>query len=655
MAIVSNDVTLTKENLDDGVMQIETIEVDTDGVKSEVDNPAYDVWIARDQQVLRYLLSFLSSDMLSHVLGLETSAEVWKTINSLTTTQSKARAQHLRSALNDTKKGNMSAEKYFAKMKVLASELTAVGKPLDDDELIWYMLHGLGEDYNNLKTEVRANPSTSLTDLYNQLQSFDQMHKLGDSVAEEFVSSANLARRAPDRPPTYGARQDDYRRDDYRDRRDHRRPDDYRDRRDGSRDRRDDQRPLHDDRRPRSDDRPSTGMMGQEMRPVMMDAAICKKHGHPTEVCWWRFQRDRHNGGGRRDDQDNKGANLASYGVDTNWYSDTGARNHITSELSKLSTQEKYTGRDHVHTADGNVDRKKLSENHEEFRSSDDSHSASQNEESGGRSQEDSRAQTSDRTVSDHASGDAAGASGEASGDPPRGRRMRSLSLQRSAQPAARHVASPVRSPSPAHAGHTPAAGDSPTASASASPDATSGSFSAANDDPTDDPHDLSDSAVSSGSSVHTQAEANPAATSNPPATTSMRPRTRLQQGIRQPKQYTDGTIRYGMFAATGEPQTLDEALKDARWCEAMSEEYNALLHNRTWHLVPSSPSKNIIDCKWVYRIKKHADGTIDRYKSRLVAKGFKQRYGINYEDTFSPVVKAATIRLVLAVAVSRG
>jgi hypothetical protein len=64
----------------------ETIEVDTDGVKSEVDNPAYDVWIARDQQVLRYLLSCLSSDMLSHVLGLETSAEVWKTINSLTTT-----------------------------------------------------------------------------------------------------------------------------------------------------------------------------------------------------------------------------------------------------------------------------------------------------------------------------------------------------------------------------------------------------------------------------------------------------------------------------------------------------------------------------------------------------------------------------------------
>ena len=55
-----------------------------------------------------------------------------------------------------------------------------------------------------------------------------------------------------------------------------------------------------------------------------------------------------------------------------------------------------------------------------------------------------------------------------------------------------------------------------------------------------------------------------------------------------------------------------------------MEEEYVALMKNKTCHLVPPSSNKNVIDCKWVYRIKKNADGTIDRYKARLVAKGFK-------------------------------
>lgn len=134
---------------------------------------------------------------------------------------------------------------------------------------------------------------------------------------------------------------------------------------------------------------------------------------------------------------------------------------------------------------------------------------------------------------------------------------------------------------------------------------------------------------------------------------------TRSQHGISKPKEYTDGTVkynpRYGLLTEVGEPSTLQEALSNKNWKNAMDKEFSALMHNKTWHLIPQTQGKNIIDCKWVYKIKRKAGGSIDRYKARLVAKGFKQRYGIDYEDTFSPVVKAATIRLILSVAVSRG
>ncbi len=164
-----------------------------------------------------------------------------------------------------------------------------------------------------------------------------------------------------------------------------------------------------------------------------------------------------------------------------------------------------------------------------------------------------------------------------------------------------------------------------------------------------------SSSSTSSGASTATHESATTSAASPVPAPAPQCPVTRLQQGIRKPKCYMDGTLRYLNLVTTYEPTSLYDAMNNSNLKAPMDSEFNALQKNKTWHLVPSTSGKNIIDCKWVYKIKKKADGSIDRYKARLVAKGFKQRYGIDYEDTFSPMFKAATIRLILSIAVSKG
>ncbi|CAL2240199.1 unnamed protein product [Prunus armeniaca] len=136
---------------------------------------------------------------------------------------------------------------------------------------------------------------------------------------------------------------------------------------------------------------------------------------------------------------------------------------------------------------------------------------------------------------------------------------------------------------------------------------------------------------------------------------------TCLHLGITKPKHPTDGTLRYPLPKALLttiselEPTCFSQASKSHKWRSAMSKEINALLKNNTWSLVPPSPHHNTVGSKWVFRIKRKPDGSIERYKACLVAKGFHQQLGIDYGETFNPIVKPTTIRTILSVAISRG
>jgi Reverse transcriptase (RNA-dependent DNA polymerase) len=101
------------------------------------------------------------------------------------------------------------------------------------------------------------------------------------------------------------------------------------------------------------------------------------------------------------------------------------------------------------------------------------------------------------------------------------------------------------------------------------------------------------------------------------------------------------------------DPTTFHQASKELHWRQAMAKELDALAQNNTWNLVPSSEAKNIVGCKWVFKTKRNSAGQLERHKARLVAKGYTQEEGVDYIDTFSPVIKPTTIRLVLTLAVT--
>ena len=151
------------------------------------------------------------------------------------------------------------------------------------------------------------------------------------------------------------------------------------------------------------------------------------------------------------------------------------------------------------------------------------------------------------------------------------------------------------------------------------------------------------------------------------PSESSQRP----QRTVRRPDYYgyADASTVEGADTATvaehcvysvqeiAEPETIDEALSGPHadeWKCATDMEYQSLIENDTWDLVELPEGRSAVGCKWVFKVKCNGKGKVERFKSRLVAKGYSQTQGIDFEETFAPVVRFSSIRSLLAFAVQK-
>ncbi|KAK1616852.1 hypothetical protein QYE76_022369 [Lolium multiflorum] len=277
-------------------------------------NPAYEDWESQDQKVLHFLITSLSREVLPHAVGARTAAELWATLQDMYSTQSRSVTTNTRIALANAEKGNKTMAEYVAAMKSLENEMISAGKILEDEDMVSYILTGLRDsEYNSLVAAILARP-TPIT------------------VSE---LTWQLGRGGPGRGNGGGGQGGNgYPNNGYNG---------YNNNNGGNGGGGRGRGNYNNNGRGRGN-----GNAGGGDRP---HCQLCNVTGHVVKDCWYRFDEDFVP---RERSAAHINYNTANYGGgNNNWHLDTGATDHITSELDRLHTYEKYNGNDQVHAANG--------------------------------------------------------------------------------------------------------------------------------------------------------------------------------------------------------------------------------------------------------------------------------------------------------------
>jgi len=333
------------------------------GAPAKIPNPTYTAWFQQDQAILSAFLASLMPEVFGIIVLATTSEEAWSTLAGSFASQSTARSMQLRNQLSITKKLDSSASTHFHRIKALSDTLTSIGQPLRPEEFTSYLLAGLDADYDAFVDRVSASATPMpVRDVYAQLLNTEQRVETRKAeLRGEGLHAANLGFRGGNG----GARQYPRDRSGY----------------------------FNNPAAPSPAALPMPnfshggGSFSQDQhdrpRPVCQ---LCGKVGHIASRCYKRFKKEflgigndgrdprnsgrqaaaathggqgnhgghgGHGGGNGGHGGATSGGHTPSYTVDPGWYADSGATDHLTSELDKLSVKERYGGNDKVHTANG--------------------------------------------------------------------------------------------------------------------------------------------------------------------------------------------------------------------------------------------------------------------------------------------------------------
>lgn len=174
---------------------VKTLTQGTGDAAVTTDNPEYLRWWTQDQKVVGLLLSSMDEDIACQLVGCKTAQAVWTSVTTMFSAQSRANVRHIKRQLHSLRKEELSAAEYMHKMKALADVMAAAGSPIDDDDLIDYILIGLGSGYNSIAASLSVSSTDmSYSSFYSLVMSFEAL-QAQQSLAEGWSSSANAATR----------------------------------------------------------------------------------------------------------------------------------------------------------------------------------------------------------------------------------------------------------------------------------------------------------------------------------------------------------------------------------------------------------------------------------------------------------------------------